>query len=315
MLYAWVFLIVLTGRWPAGDGPHVLGIAMRLAQQFTDLTWGELSWCLPSLVAPHPPGAYIPAMVANIVTPQPQSAHLLAIAGVLFIAWDGLRRMTGSPVRGLLGIIWLGSSPLVWQQAEGYGIDLIAAVAVLQALSHLTRSRGLRDHKAAMAWGAWMGAAFLTKYTAPFFLWGPCVVMGMVVLLRGRWHALAKGFAAWCLVALPWFLGHADDVLAYAGASNTATAELVGNTPLVDGPWWKWSNLRWYPSALLESFGMPGVAALGLATLVPASRRVPSWGRWLAIAGILGGWLLLAPQIQRQIRYILPVLPLAAVLL
>lgn len=315
LLYGWAFAVISTGRWPAGDGPHMLGIAMRLGQLFTTGAWGELSWCLPSLVAPHPPGAYVPAMVAFVVSPQPRTAHLLAMAGVLFLAWDGLRRMTGSPWRGVFGMLWLGSSPLVWQQAEGYGVDLLAGVAVLQALSHLTASKGLRDRKAAMGWGAWMGAAFLTKYTAPFFLWAPCVAVGVVVLARGRWSTLARAFGAWCLVALPWFLGHGDDVLAYAGASNTATAELAGNTPLVSGPWWAWDNLRWYPSALLESLGIGGVAALGLSTLVPGSRRVPRAGRWLAIAAVLGGWLLLAPQMQRQVRYLLPMLPLAAVLL
>ncbi len=315
LLYGWAFLIISSGRWPAGDGPHMLGIAMRLSQQLTDFSWIELSWCFPSLVAPHPPGAYVPAVLAYAVSPQPRTAHLLAMAGMLFLAWDALRRMTGSPVRGVLGMAWLASSPLVWQQAEGYGVDLLAAVAVIQALSHLTHSKNLRDPKAAMGWGAWMGAAFLTKYTAPFFLWAPCVVVGVVVLARGRWSTLGKGFAAWCLVALPWFLGHGDDVLAYAGASNTATAELAGNTPLVSGPWWAWENLRWYPSALLESLGWWGVAALGVATVVPGGRRVPWMGRLLAVVAILGGWLLLAPQLQRQVRYLLPMVPLAAVLL
>ena len=315
LLYGWAFVVISTGRWPAGDGPHMLGIAMRLSQLFTGGAWGELSWCLPSLVAPHPPGAYIPALLSFSVSPQPRTAHLLAMAGMLFLAWDGLRRMSGGPWRGVLGLVWLGSSPLVWQQAEGYGVDLLAGVAVLQALSHLTASKGLREKKPAMAWGAWMGAAFLTKYTAPFFLWAPCVVAGVVVLARSRWNTLGKAILAWCVVALPWFLGHGDDVLAYAGASNTATAELAGNTPLVTGPWWAWDNLRWYPSALLESLGVGGVAALGAAVLVPGSKKVPRMGRWLAIVGILGGWLLLAPQMQRQVRYLLPMLPLAAVLL
>lgn len=315
LLYAWAFVVISSGRWPAGDGPHMLGISMRLAQLLTSGSWGELSWCLPSLVAPHPPGAYVPALLSYAVSPQPRTAHLLAMAGVLFLAWDGLRRMTGSPLRGLLGLLWLASSPLVWQQAEGYGVDLLAAVAVLQALSHLTGSRGLREGSAARSWGAWMGAAFLVKYTAPFFLWAPCVLTGLVVLARGRWRALAGGFVAWCVVAGPWFLGHGDDVLAYAGASNSATAELAGNTPLVSGPWWAWDNLRWYPSALLESLGIGGVAALAAATLVPGGRHIPRGARLLAISAILGGWLLLAPQLQRQVRYLLPMLPLAAVLL
>ncbi len=315
MTWLWAATIIQTGRWPAGDGPHMLGIALRLAHLLTTGAWGELSWSLPSLVAPHPPGAYLPGLLAYALSPDPRTAHLLAAGGALLLAWDGIRRMTGSAARGLLGLVWLAASPLVWQQAELYGVDLFAAVAVLQSVSHLVASRGLRHGGHAVGWGAWMGVAFLTKYTAPFFLWLPCVLVGLLILVRGRWGNLARAFGAWCLVAGPWFLGHGDDVLAYAGASNTATPELAGNTPLVTGAWWAPHNVSWYPAALLHSLGTGGTLALGLAALVPGGRATPRAARWFAWATVLGGWLLLAPQLQRQVRYLLPMLPMAAVLL
>ena len=51
----WMWLTMPLTRWPSGDGPHVLGTGLRLAQMLQD---GELYLalvCFSSLLAPHPP--------------------------------------------------------------------------------------------------------------------------------------------------------------------------------------------------------------------------------------------------------------------
>ncbi len=63
----WLTLVTPLARWPSGDGPHILGTAMRLAQLLRD---GELAlfWrCFSSLLAPHPPAAYLPTTLAYTV--------------------------------------------------------------------------------------------------------------------------------------------------------------------------------------------------------------------------------------------------------
>lgn len=315
IVWGWAAVVIPTGRVPAGDGPHMLGACIRLSQLFWSGAWGELAYSLPLLLAPHPPGAYLPGMLTYAVFWDVRTAHIWCMAGVLLVAWDGMSRLVGSRWAGVGGLLWLLSSPLVWQQAEGYGVDLLAAVAVVQAVAHLSESRGLRRSRSAVVWGAWMGIAFLTKYTAPMFLWGPCVVAGAVVLWRGRWGTLAKAFGAWCVVALPWYIERGADVLAYVGASNQPTAELSQNTLLMKGHWTEAHNLVWYPAALVEVLGWPAVAAAGVALFWPRRTKSPAATLPLVVAAVIGGWLLLAPQLQRQLRYLLPALPFVAVVL
>ncbi len=313
-ILGWARTVAATGRWPAGDGPHVLGVALRLAQLLRDGALGEFSWCFPSLLAPHPPGAYAPAILGYTLLGEGRHVHLAAGGLLLFLCWDGLRRLGGGPWAGHLGLLWLMSGGLPWQQAEGYGIDLVAAAFVIQSLSWLAASDALRRPAAAGLWGAWMGAAFLAKYTAPMFLWGPCLVAAVWVVAGRRWRQLGIALAGWALVALPWYLQRGAEVLDYATTSNTATAELSGNTALVTGPWTSAANLGWYPGVLLDQLGPWGAAALALGLLLPRHPRVPRGARLVALLGVLGGWLLLANQIQRQGRYLLPALPLLALL-
>lgn len=309
-LAGWAHTIVGTGRWPAGDGPHILGIAMRLAQMLREGALAEFSWCFPSLLAPHPPLAYAPATLAYFVLGGGRWAHLAAGAFVLFLCWDGLRRLSGSVVSAHLGLLWLAAAGVVWQQAESYGIDLVAGAFVVQALSHLAASRQLRSHRHAALWGAWMGAAFLAKYTAPMFLWAPCLIAAVWVVRRGRWAQLGAGIAGWAVVALPWYVQRGAEVLSYATTSNTATAELSSHTSLVAGAWWAAENLGWYPAVLIDNIGVPGVVAVALGLWLPFRAGSPRSARWIVILAVLGGWAILANQMQRQGRYLLPALPL-----
>jgi hypothetical protein len=313
-IVGWARTVASTGRWPAGDGPHVLGVALRLAQLLRDGSLAEFSWCFPSLLAPHPPGAYAPAVFSYALLGEGRHVHLAAGGLLLFLCWDGLRRLGNSPLVGHLGLLWLMAGGLSWQQAEGYGIDLVAAAFVVQSLSWLAASEALRRRRAALLWGAWMGAAFLAKYTAPMFLIGPCLVAGLWVVWGGRWRQLGIAVVGWAVVALPWYLRRGAEVFDYATTSNTATAELSGNTALVSGPWTAPENLGWYPAVLLDQVGPWGLAALAAGLLLPAARRSPRGARIIVVLGVIGGWLILAQQIQRQARYLLPALPLLALL-
>lgn len=308
VLVAWAVGIARTGRWPAGDGPHVLGTAMRLAQQLHDGALGTFLWCLQSLIGPHPPGAYLPAVLAYTTLGTGRFVHLAAGALLLWLCWDGIRRLGG----GVAGALWLGASGLVWAQAEGYGVDLVAAAFVCQSVSHLVASERLSQRRHALGWGAWMGLAFLGKYTAPMFLWAPCALAGWWVLRDRRWRELAAAFGAFCAVALPWYTLNLHGIVGYLQASTDTGNTLFTNKALVAGPWTSPQNLSWYPAVLLDAFGWPGAVALGLGVLSPrrGGLRPGAWA--VPVLGALGGLLVLSTQIQRQDRYLLPALPLLA---
>lgn len=310
VLAAWCGAIAQTARWPGGDGPHLLGTSMRLAQLLRAGALGDLARGLGTLVGPHPPGAYLPsAAVFAVLGPTTPHAHLVAGALVVLVTWDGVRRLGG----GWAGALALAATPLLWLQAEGHGADLLAAACVVQSLSWLAASDRLRDPRAAALWGAWMGAGFLTKYTSPLFLWAPCVLAGLWVLRRARWRQLGGAVVAFCVVAAGWYAAKASAVAGYLGASTGAEGAVLTNTAVLAGPWWSAERLSWYPATVVDGWGWPGVFALGLSIVVAWRRRPFGWpALTVPLAGALGGLLLLSMQSQRQDRYLLPALPLCA---
>ena len=188
-LMNWITVISVTERHPGGDGPHILGTATRLAQLVLDGDWSLFVLCFSSLLGPHPPFAYVPFMSVELMGFSPDTSHLWAGALVIWVCWDGVRRLSGS----LFGFCWMMSLTPIWLQAEIAGIDLVAGATVVQSISHLAKSEGLRHRWHVVGWGAWMGAAFMTKYTAPMFLWAPCLVTGIWILRYQRWNRFTFG--------------------------------------------------------------------------------------------------------------------------
>lgn len=306
---AWLWASVGLDRWPSGDGPHILGGAMRLAQQLREGDLWLFVQCFSSLLAPQPPGAYLPSTIAYVILgTQLPWAHLVGGALVLWLCLDGVRRLGG-----IAGCVWVGATGLVWVQAENAGVDLVAAAAVVQSLSHLVASDRLRLRRHTLLWGAWMGVAFLSKYTAPMFLWAPCIVAGWWVLSQRRWKALASAVLAFAVVALPWWATRAAAVWRYVQASNDTSNPLINaQGSLVDHPWAR-EALSWYPAALVDAWGWPGVIALLVCLVVPWRWKQARPGAWtVPLLGALGGMAMLNDQNQRQDRYMLPMMPIVA---
>ena len=305
---AWAALSAWAGRWPSGDGPHVLGASMRLAGMLRAGELDEFGRSLSTLLAPHPPGAYLPWTLAYLVGGPGRSVHLVAAAGLLWLCLDGMKRLGG----GAVGALWVLAPALVWAQAEGGGVDQVAAACAAQAVSHLAASDRLRDPRAAALWGAWMGAGFLAKYTSPMFLWAPCLLAGWWTVRERRWRALAIAVAAFAVVAGPWMALRGASVVAYVASSVAPDPFLVAATDLSTGPWWGFENLGWDPAAGLDAWGWAGALAL-VAGLVGRPRRdAPREARALALLAVAGAWVVLAQNVQRQDRYMLPAVPLVA---
>jgi hypothetical protein len=326
VIYSWIQAILPMARHPAGDGPHILGTATRLAQLLLDGEWETFVICFSTLLGPHPPFAYVPFTIAEVLFSGQAWSHLAGGAILLWLCWDGIRRLGG----GLVGLLWLMCAAPIWLQAENAGIDLAAGACAIQSLSHLAASQRLRSRWHALMWGAWIGAAFMTKYTAPMFLWAPCFIAGWWTVRWRRWDRLAAGIGGFCIVALPWWSTHWKQVYGYVVASGDASSGLLTNKAIVQGPWHAYENLSWYPAATVDAIGWWGLGFILIA--LPFSRRARgatqrSTDRWAAkrtalsspslicASAIIGGWLFLNAQSQRQDRYILPAGPIAAALI
>ena len=310
----WISQIAGTGRMPSGDGPHVLSRGMRLAQQLHELDLWTFFLCMQSLVGPHPPGAYIPSIFSyTLVGTGPEWAHLLGGGLVLWLIWDGLRRLGA----GLVGALFCAGTGLVWLQAEGSGVDLVASACVIQSLSHLAKSERLTVRSNVILWGVWMGLGFLCKYTAPVFLAAPCLLAGWWVLRDKQWKQLGMAVGAFGLVAGVWYLVHFQGVQGYISqsqGSDEQTRSLMTNKALVENPW-SAEDITWYPAAFIDAWGWPGLICLLVGVACWGRRKGAPEGAWLIpLLGAGIGILVLMGQSQRQGRYLLPALPLLAAL-
>ena len=306
VLYYWFSTIRDIGRYPGGDGPHILGTAGRLAQQLYD---GTIYWfilCFSSLLGPHPPFAYLPFTASSVLFPEQPWNHLIGGVIVLWLIWDGLFRLRA----GLIGWLWICATPLIWLQAENAGIDLVAGACIIQAISHLYASNQLRKNRHVLAWGAWIGAAFMTKYTAPMFLWMPCIVAGIWAIRFGKYRKILLGISAFLLVALPWWSTHTAQVMGYVLASGNAASGLLTNKAIIENPW-SGENITWYLGAFVDAVGWQAVGWF-LFLFLFSGKNSP---RYLLFTGILGGWLMLNAQKQRQDRYLTPIYPLVGAMI
>jgi hypothetical protein len=189
---------------------------------------------------------------------------------------------------------------MVWLAVEGHGRDLAAAACAVQAVSWLHASRGFEQRRQALAFGAWLGAGFLVKYTFPMFMILACLAAAVHLRSRARWVNLGAAVGAFVLVAGGWWAVMGHNALAYLGAN-------MGQAAGAEAKLMTWDermapeHLAMYPLALKDAVGWPGIIAL----LAGAA-----WAPKLPLAGALGGLVVLAVQSQAQDRYALPALAL-----
>ncbi len=306
--------ILPQGRWPTGDAAHLLGIAARLARELATLELGELVFHWSSLLAPHPPGGYLFAMLPSLAG---AGRHAGPVAGVLALAltWHGLRLLVGRDrFPPLAAWALLLSTPLLWLAVEHTWWDLLAAGCAAATLGHLRASEGLTHRGHSVAFGAFMGLGFLTKYTFPMFVVLPTLWAGLGLAARRRGlRGLVSSLAAFAVLAGPWYASRFTKVRRYLVDStdpNSATVD-AASTPLTQAELLQPENLAYYPAVLVEGLGWPGLILLGLGVLL--GLRHP--GGRLALLGALGGLAILSLTGQRQARYLIPALPLLALAL
>ena len=306
-----VAVLFAADRSPTGDGPHLAGAELRLAQL---LRTGDpiRAWRLfVTLIAPQPPVGYLPGIAAFLVLGGGRLAALTAMSASLLLLWDAYRRLGGGDARWSgAGPAWLlfVASPMTWLYVNQHGRDLVAGAAVLQAVSWLHASDGLRHRRASAAFGAWMAACLLTKYTAPFFLWAPCLAVGLGLLWRSArpgpstrpaWANLGVAVATCLVLAGPWWLAYGERAASYLAFSSGSPGD-ISNTRSAD-TMRSLEGLAYYPLALKAAIGWPPLVLALVGFALPRGPR-------LAALSALGGVAVLSSLSAAQDRYALPAL-------
>lgn len=299
-----------TGRVATGDAPHILAIGQKLSGMLAQGEFLGFYESISSLVSPHPPGGYLLVVALDLIgwSNLPVGVSVCGLA----LAWHGMVLLVSREGRSRWGP-WLGgllmmASGLLWFSVEQMAWDLLAAGCVVACIGHLHASDGLRKLGHGLCFGLFMGLGFVTKYTFPAFLILPVLFAGWAVVRFRAYAGLCIAIAAFLVVAGPWYLGHAQSVLAYVAHSSDAAATLS------DSPASTWAhrlsaeNLLYYPTVLRDTLGWPGLFVLGLAFSRAWSSPAGRWSAW----GVVGGGLVLTFAGENQSRYFLPAIPLIA---
>lgn len=278
--------LTAAGRFADGDTGHLLAVELRIAQLIRGLELGRALSTWWSLVAPQPPGGYLPGIAAALVGGGAPWVPYLGMGVALVWVWRALFRLWGAA--GLSGGVVLLASPLVWMNLEQHGRDFLAGAALLQAVSWLATADGFRDRRASVWFGAWLGFGFLTKYTFPAFALGPCLVAGVALAVarsRERWVNFAAAVGGFALVAGAWLAVYGAGVVRYIGFSSSD--ELRDQTANFRDPT-SFESRMYYPLALRDALSAPGVAVVLVAILVGLARRDTRRPVGLLLATITG---------------------------
>ena len=262
-----------------------------------------LHWIQSALFRPFGPSerlARLPSAAATLLS-------------LLIVGWVALRRF------GHEGALWaaaiLGSMPLVVVVGKLGTLDALLAVHVLAVIAlDIAEPKETGSHMG-LAIGFLLGMAFLTK--------GPVgVVVPLLVMLAGRTasgreilprrQAIMEAVAGWCVVVLPWTLAFVTRLgfdRAFGIVRGEALERFFVGADHIEPPWFFLGVIA------VGTFPWIGVLVVALVRVVvqrsdPASRTALYAG-----AGLVAGLFFFSLSKSKLANYILPLPPLAAILL
>ncbi|MGI0494039.1 phospholipid carrier-dependent glycosyltransferase [Alkalinema pantanalense CENA528] len=187
----------------------------------------------------------------------------------------------------------------------------------------------------AIGFGIALGLAFMTKQTVALFLFTPILYALIVTIVKRHWIALLQLilgliFTVW--VAYPWYRTNWLIILTSGERATVASAIAEGDPPLNTIAAWTY-YLQLLPAHVTYPLLLVAIAGLvfyskRVVTLVPSTsqdildksirqQRYQQWWRstrWLLIF-IGGAYLLCSLNVNKDLRYFTPALPIVALLL
>lgn len=246
------------------------------------------------------------------------------LSGLAAVPVYGLgRELAGRTVGAVAVFLWVGQGVFLWEATGAFVEVVVGGLLALAAWYGVRFARRARPADALLA-GVALGAAATTKYHALLAV----PVLAVVVLWtgRGRRAVALAAFAAGCAVALPWYVknwveaGNPLYPLAtsvFGGklwSANDAAWFNASYSPYGPTAWWKAPLFPLF--FLLEPDRYERGYAFGLALFAFAPVGAFLGRRWARVfAVVIVGYLVVWTVSLHQItRYLLLVLPLAAVL-
>ena len=270
----------------------------------------------PELAAPlfehkYPHGVY---RVTGLWLPRlgPLSLWTTQLTNLLFtlillVGTVGLGRVMGGWRVGLYAGLLVLLCPALVASSWYYGLDYPLVAMVTAGLLLLHRTDGFSRPGAVLAFAAWSVLGLLVKMNYAIYLLCPAVACLALGLRRGpRPRVLALAALATALTAGLFLLLHGvspatlwDALVLHAGSRARGIPVLE---PL--SLWW------WLAVPAFAAMGFPWPLLLpALAGFVAAHRRRAGALRWLLLALLWGGALLLTLMLHKRERYVQPLYP------
>ena len=273
--------LALDRRPPEWDHANHLERAVTCAG---DLARGDLRAVL-ARSSFYPPLVPCAAGLAYRLAPSDVAAAQTVILAFLALGMGAVyvlaRDVAGAPA-GVVSALVFGTAPFVVFSALRFQLDLPLASMVALTLLVLTRVVAFEHRGWSVVAGLALGLGMLTKPPFAAYVLAPLVLTAARIRSRRAVANLALAFLIGGALSLPWS-GHPDPL--------TATALTL--------------YPRWFPT----QFGLVAVVLFVLGLGVAAWRR-----HWLLLAAVVPAFGLVELLQNKNLRYTLPLLPVAAVL-
>jgi len=255
----------------------------------------------------YPPLVLCAAGLAYRLAPSDVAAAqsvVLAFLGLGTGAVYVLARRFAGATEGVVAALVFATAPFVVFSSLRFQLDLPLASMVALMLVVLLRTDTFEHRGWSVATGLVLGLGMLTKPPFAAYVLAPLVVVAARIRARRALANLALAALIGGGLGLPWYgprlLGLAPEI---ASRSFRQAAESGHPEPLTAAALMLYP--RWFPTQL----GLVAVLLFVLGLGVAARRR-----HWLLLASVLPAFALFELLQNKNLRYTLPLLPVAAVL-
>ena len=303
-------LVVVVAVWlaidrtpPEWDHANHLERAVNCAE---DLAQGDVrriierSSFYPPIV---PCGA---ALVYRLVPSDAASAQsvVLAFLGLGMAAVYLLGRRLAGSTEGVVAAVVFGCAPFVVFSALRFQLDLPLAAMVALALFVVLQTDGFTRLGWSLAAGVVFGLGMLTKPPFAAYVVVPVLLVAASSDRRRRGAAYAAlAILVGAALSVPWYGPRLFGLLPQITARSFKQAAESGHPDPLTA-----TALLFYPTWLTPELGTLAVLLLLVGLGVAVVRR-----QWIAIATLLAPIVLFSLLQNKNLRYMLPVLPIAAV--
>jgi dolichyl-phosphate-mannose-protein mannosyltransferase len=247
------------------------------------------------------------ALVYRLVPSDAAAAQsvILAFLGLGMAAVYLLGRRVAGGTEGVVAAVVFGCAPFVVFSAQRFQLDLPLAAMVAVALVVIVLTEGFTRLGWSLVAGIVFAVGMLTKPPFAAYLLVPV----LLAVAQSRERRRAAMYAALAVLvgtalSVPWYgprlFGLVPQI---ANRSFKQAAESGHPDPLTA------TALLWYPTWLAPQLGVLALLLLLVGLIVAAMRR-----QWIVLGALLAPFLLFELLQNKNLRYTLPLLPVAAVL-